>query len=96
MLKGNAVNLDKQYYNVSYRVLIDFEDGNYSFEPTEIRLKLNSKYDMGWKEFDLNNGAQFLKKGKPIRKYRSYLENLLKVLNELQIDLQAYLKSKDN
>ncbi|MEM9075809.1 MAG: hypothetical protein AAGC43_02175 [Bacteroidota bacterium] len=95
-VKGNAVILDKQYYNVDYKVKIHFGDGKYSFEPAEIRLKLNSKYDMGWKDFDLTDGASYFKKGKPLRKYRSYIENLTKALNEVQLDLFTHLKSTEN
>ncbi|MEO0901328.1 MAG: hypothetical protein AAFY00_04665, partial [Bacteroidota bacterium] len=51
-LKGNATNLEKRYYNANYKVKLSLKEGQYIFEPIEIRLKLNSKYDMGWKEFD--------------------------------------------
>lgn len=95
-LKGNATTLDKQYYNIGYQVKISFEDGKYTFEPTEIRLKLNSKYDMGWTNFDLNDASLYFKKGKPLRRYKSYLENIPKALNELQMKLISYLKSEDN
>ena len=95
-LKGNAATLDKQYYNIGNKAKISFEDGKYTFEPTEIRLKLNSKYDMGWTNFDLNDASLYFKKGKPLRKYKSYLENIPKALNELQMNLLSYLKSEDN
>ncbi|PRX56461.1 hypothetical protein [Flagellimonas meridianipacifica] len=95
-LKNNAANLEKQYYNATYRVNIRFESGKYTFEPTQIQLKLNSKYDMGWEDFDLNNGSLYFKKGKPLRKYRAYLENIPKVLNELHTELDGHLKVKEN
>ena len=95
-LKRNATTLDKQFYNIGYQVKISFEDGKYTFEPTEIRLKLNSKYDMGWTNFDLNDASLYFKKGKPLRKYKSYLENIPKALNQLQMKLISYLKSGDN
>ncbi|WP_435623593.1 hypothetical protein [Flagellimonas sp.] len=95
-LKGNAATLDKQYYNIGYKAKIRFEDGKYTFEPTEIRLKLNSKYDMGWTDFDLYDASAYFKKGKTLRKYKSYLENIPKPMNELQVNLLSYLKSEDN
>nr|WP_298997067.1 hypothetical protein [uncultured Allomuricauda sp.] len=95
-LKSNVATLEKQYYNANYRVNIRFESKKYTFEPTQIQLKLNSKYDMGWKDFDLNNGSLYFKKGKPVRKYRGYLENIPKVLNELHRELDIHLKVKEN
>ena len=95
-LKGNATNLEKRYYNANYKVKISLEEGGYTFEPIEIRLKLNSKYDMGWKEFDLGNGELYFKKGKPIRKYKPYLEGITKTLNEFYLMLHTHLKSDKN
>ena len=66
-IKGNAVKLDKQYFNAKYRVSIDFDTEQYKFEPIKIQLKANSKYDMGWKDMDLNNGSMYFKKQKVIR-----------------------------
>ena len=95
-LKGNAVLVEKQYYNMEFKITIRFEAGRYSFEPTQVRLKLNSKYDMGWKDFDINNGSLYFKKGKLIRKYASYLENITVALNELHSDLSTHLKLSGN
>ncbi len=92
-IKGNAVNLDNQYFNVKYKISIVFEKDNYKFEPTEINLKVNSKFDMGWKDFNLTNGAMFFKRGKVIRKYKSYLKDIMALLNELNIQLNSYLKN---
>jgi hypothetical protein len=91
-LKGNAVSLDKQFFNVKYNIKISFENEQFKFEPTEIRLKLNSKYDMGWKEFSLSNGAIYFKNGKVIRKYKRYIKDITAVLNEINNQLSAYLK----
>ena len=90
-IKGNAVNLDKKYFNVKYKISISFEKGQYKFEPTEIQLSVNSKYDMGWKDLDLTNGAMYFKKEKVIRKYRSYISDMTTLLNEINIKLSSYL-----
>jgi hypothetical protein len=91
-IKGNALSLNKQYFNVKYKIRISFEKEQYRFEPLEIQLKVNSKYDMGWKDFDLNNGALYYKKGKVIRKYRSYIQDLTVLLNEINFRLNTFLK----
>lgn len=91
-IKGNAITLEKQYFNAKYEVLINFDNGSYSFEPTKIQLKLNSKYDMGWKDFNLRNGMEFYKKGRPKRKYKSYLKNLVAPLNKVHQDIDTYLQ----
>lgn len=91
-VKGNAVNLDKQYYKAKYQVTLNFVDGSYVFKPTKIELKLNSKYDMGWKDFNLNTGAMFYRRGKVIRKYKQYLRDLTAPLNEFHNRLHAHLK----
>ncbi|WP_370390915.1 DUF4468 domain-containing protein [uncultured Winogradskyella sp.] len=91
-IKGNAVSLDKQYYKAKYHVTLNFIDGSYTFKPTKIELKLNSKYDMGWKEFNLNTGAMFYRRGKVIRKYKRYLRDLTAPLNEFRNQLHAHLK----
>lgn len=93
-VKKNAVRLDKQYFNAKYKLNIRFEEKQYKFEPTQIQLKLNSKYDMGWKDFDLSNGSIFFKKGKPIKKYKSYLEDVAHLLNELNLQLSAELNPR--
>lgn len=90
--KGNAVTLGKQYFNLRYTVTVKFNDGNYIFTPTKIELKVNSKYDMGWKDFNLNTGAMFYKRGKVIRKYKKYLQDLTSALNELHSKLNGDLK----
>ncbi|WP_299552787.1 DUF4468 domain-containing protein [Seonamhaeicola sp.] len=93
LIKENAVNLNKQYYNVKYKINISFEKEQYKFEPTRIQLKLNSKYDMGWKDFDLTNGAIFFDKEKVIKKYKYYLKDITRSLNELSMQLNAGLKN---
>lgn len=92
-IKGNAVNLDKQFFNVKYNVSIGFEKEQCKFEPMGIQLKVNSKFDMGWKDFDLTNGAMYFKKGKVIKKYKSYIKDITTQLNELNHNLSAYLKN---
>jgi hypothetical protein len=93
-IKGNAVNLNKQYFNVKYKIKVSFEKGNYKFEPTAIQLKINSKYDMGWKDFNLTDGTQYFKKEKVLRKYKSYLKDITALLNELNFLLSNYLKTE--
>ena len=92
-IKGNAVKLDKKYFNVKYTISIGFEKEQYKFEPTKIKLKVNSKFDMGWKDFDLTNGAMYFKKGKVIKKYKSYINDITALLNELNHNLNIYLKN---
>ena len=91
-IRGNAVSLDKQYYKAKYHVTLNFIDGSYIFKPTKIELKLNSKYDMGWKEFNLNTGAMFYRRGKLIGKYKRYLRDLTAPLNQFHNQLHAHLK----
>ena len=80
-IKNNGTSLDKQYFHVKYEIELIFEDGNIKFTPKSIQLKLNSKYDMGWKDFDLTDGYSFYKRGKVIRKYRKYLSDITDHLN---------------
>lgn len=86
-VKWNAVNLGDQYYIAEYGIRLSFEEEQYTFEPLTIRLKLNSKYDLGWEEFDLTNGSPYYKKGKVIKKYKTYLGNLVAQLNEISLSL---------
>lgn len=94
LFKGNAVNLADRYYNAKYAIQINCEDGNYTIQPTEIFLKVNSKYDMGWKEFSISDASEFFKKGKVIRKYKAYLQDLTTPLNDFQNALQSHLIDK--
>lgn len=87
-IKENAINLGKQYFHIKYTIKISFEKGNYKFEPLEIQTKLNSKYDMGWQVIDLKDGASFFKKGKVIKKMKSYVTAIPILLNELNGSLK--------
>ncbi|MCA0132015.1 hypothetical protein [Winogradskyella alexanderae] len=87
--KGNATNLDKQYFNAKYGIILHFTTNQFTFEPTAIDLKQNSKYDMGWKPIDLNAGAPYFKNGKPIRKFRAYLYGIVAPLNSLSLKLMT-------
>jgi len=91
-IKRNAVNLGESYFHAKYSVRISFENGHYKFEPVEIQLKVNSKYDMGWKDFDITDGSEYFKKGKPMRKYKSYTHNITDPFNELNMKLGSYLE----
>jgi len=92
-IKENVIQSDKQYFHMQYTIKIVFEKHQYTFEPLTIQTKANSKYDMGWKEIDLKNGAAFFKKGKPIKKTKSYVKDIPEVLNELNSSLYNYLIS---
>ena len=87
--KGNATSLDKQYFNAKYSITLHFTAKQITFETTAIDLKQNSKYDMGWTPIDLNAGAPYFKKGKPIRKFRAYLNGIVAPLNSLYLKLKA-------
>ncbi|MGC6431281.1 MAG: hypothetical protein ACON5F_09595 [Jejuia sp.] len=93
-IKENAIQADKQYFHIKYTIKIAFEEHQYTFEPLSIKTKANSKYDMGWNEIDLKNGAAFFKKGKPIKKTKSYVKVIPEVLNELNSILYNVLISK--
>ena len=94
LFKGNAVSLADRYYNAKYVIQINCEDGKYTIQPTKIFLKVNSKYDMGWKEFSISDASEFFKKGKVIRKYKAYLQDLTTPLNDFQNALQSHLIDK--
>lgn len=90
--KGNAVILDKQYYNVKHIIKLNFTPKGVEFTPIGVELKLNSKYDMGWKPIDIDNCSQYFKKGKPIRKYREYLTSIVTPLNSIHSLITTDLK----
>ena len=92
--KGNAVTKNEQYFHALYTIELTFEDGQYTFTPVNVHLKLNSKYDMGWKEVDLNDGTMYFKKGKPIRKLKDYTDGLTEPINALNDSLKAYLNGE--
>lgn len=91
-IKPNYINIKKDYYYVKYRVKIQFEKGAYTMEPLEVFTKLNSKYDMGWKPFDLKDGAALFKRGKPIKSTKAYVRKVPTLFNELNESLSKELK----
>ena len=91
--KWNAVYKDEAYYIVQYTITLKFQENGYTFEPTAIRLKLNSKYDMGWQDFDHSNTSAYFKKGKLIKKYKNYIPPMTDHLNELSLSLNNYLSN---
>ncbi|MDJ0646833.1 MAG: hypothetical protein QNJ57_12695 [Flavobacteriaceae bacterium] len=93
-IKDNAIKVGKGYLHMKYTVKVSFKKGLYKFEPLEILTKVNSKYDMGWKAIDLNNGSVFFKKGKAIKKTKSYVTSIPAVLNELNAKLYKYLRTR--
>jgi len=95
-IKNNLLNIGKQYYHMKYTIKISFEKGEYKFEPIAIQSKLNSKYDMGWKDFDLKNGALYFKKGRVIKKSKSYVTDIPDVLNQLNTNLYNYLITENS
>ncbi|WP_165453954.1 DUF4468 domain-containing protein [Hyunsoonleella flava] len=93
-IKENAIQADKRYFHMKYVVEISFKEGQYTFKPLEIQTKANSKYDMGWKDFNLNNGEAYFKKGKVIKKTKSYVKAIPAVLNEINARLYDFLTSE--
>ncbi|WP_299114149.1 hypothetical protein [uncultured Winogradskyella sp.] len=94
-IKDNAVHEGKRYFHIKYTIKISFEEGLYKFKPLKVQLKANSKYDMGWKAFDLKKGDIFFKKGKVIKKFKSYVSDIPKILNDLNANLYNYLITED-
>lgn len=86
--KNNGTNLDKQYFHIKYEIELRFEENNLKFIPKSIQLKLNSKYDMGWKDFDLSEGYTFYKRGKLVRKYRDYISSIMLEMNRVYDDIR--------
>ena len=93
-LEENVINADKRVFHMRYTIKISFNNEQFKFEPIKIQFKANSKYDMGWKDFDLKNGAIFFKKGKVIKKTKSYVIDVPKVLNKLNTNLCNYLTAE--
>lgn len=93
-IEENAIQANKQYFHLKYKVKVTFEKGQCTFKPISIKTKANSKYDMGWKEIDLKNDSEFFKKGKPIKKTKSYVKMIPEVLNKLNSNLYNYLVSE--
>ncbi|WP_282042681.1 hypothetical protein [Winogradskyella flava] len=92
----NAINEGKRYFHMKYVIKISFENETYKFELLEIQLKANSKYDMGWMDFNLKDGSPFFKKGKVIKKLRSYVIDIPKILNELNTNLYNHLIAEED
>jgi hypothetical protein len=95
-LEDNALRVGKQFYHLKYTVKIRFEQGKYNFEPILIQTKLNSKYDLGWTDFNIKSGYSFFKKGRVIKKTQSYVKDIPDLLNELNNDLYNYLITNSN
>ena len=93
--QNNAVVYDKQYNHVKSTIQIRFTDNAVMFEPIFIQRKINSKYDMGWKDVDLKNSGKYFKRGKVVRKYRNYIKDLLRHLNIVMESLRYALKDKN-
>lgn len=91
LVKPNYINVKKDYYYVKYIAKISFSFGQYKFEPLEVFTKLNSKYDMGWQPFDLNDGASFFKRGKPVKRTKVYVQKIPAVFNTLNDSLNKEL-----
>ncbi|GAA4267926.1 hypothetical protein [Hyunsoonleella aestuarii] len=91
-LEDNAIRVGKQFYHLKYTVKIRFEQGKYNFEPILIQTKLNSKYDLGWTDFNIKSGSSFFKNGRIIKKTQSYVKDIPAILNKLNNDLNNYLK----
>lgn len=94
LIKPNYINVKKDYYYVKYSMKISFAFGQCTFEPIEVFTKLNSKYDMGWHAFNLNDGTAFFKRGKPIKKTKVYVQKVPALFNELKLSLMEAINSK--
>ena len=90
-VKENFLNEGKLYLHMKYVIKVSFKNGQYKFEPLEIASKVNSKYDMGWKSVNLKNGSDFFKKGKAIKKTKSYVKKVPEALNNINNILYNYL-----
>ena len=93
-IKNNGVNLGERYFHAKYQVNVLFEDEMVIFSPTQVQLKVNSKYDMGWEDFDMKSPDEFFKKGKVLRKYKDYIEDLVMHLNALAANYATDLRSE--
>lgn len=93
-LKENAIISNKRYCHLKYTVKIIFKKDAYIFKPQYIQTKVNSKYDMGWEQFNLKKGTHYFKKGKPIKKTKSYVKEIPKILNQLYTSLHTHLTSQ--
>ncbi|MAD96306.1 MAG: hypothetical protein CMB99_03170 [Flavobacteriaceae bacterium] len=89
--QNNAVVYDKQYNHVKYSIRIRFTENKVVFAPTGIQRKVNSKYDMGWKDVDLKNSGKYFKRGKLVRKHKSYIKGLMNHLNQLLEDFHTHI-----
>ena len=90
-LSENAVKVGKQSFHIKFVIALRFENGSLMLEPISLSSKLNSKYDMGWKEIDLKNTGHLFKKNKPIKKTKDYVSAVPKLLNALSSHLREYL-----
>ena len=93
-LKDNLIKVSKRYYNSRYKIKIRFEDHQYTFEPIEFATKQNSKYDMGWEAFNLEDGSAYFKKGKAIKASKSFVKKIPQLFNELNRNLYKALSSE--
>ena len=98
-------NLSRHSETFDYEYSIGSSDGVVSEPSGEPSSEPGSEIDpnepsndnvVGFDEDDetaiLDNCAEFFKKGKMKRKYKSYLKDIIKPLNELNLLLELYLK----
>lgn len=90
-LKFTATQTDVRYsktksYYVKVYLKLDIKEKDLSLSPYKIELKQNSKYDMGWKELDLDKPYTFFKNIKGNKK--SFLNKIAHYLNELKTDIE--------
>lgn len=75
----------KSYYPKVY-LKIDINDEELVLTPYKIELKKNSKYDMGWKELNLEQPYVFFKGKKGNKKL--FLNKIAQCLNELKSEIE--------
>lgn len=80
---------DKAYY-IRYDIELSISNSKLLFKVLKIDLKQNSRFDMGWKELNLDKPHDFFKKIKGNKK--AFLNKVAEHLNDLKIDLEKSLK----
>ncbi len=94
-MKENYIIVDKRYYHLEFVIKINIQNQSFGFEPLSLKTKQNSKYDMGWVPIDLTDGSQYFKKGKPIKKTKSYIKAIPTLLNSLNLELENFVKASN-
>ncbi len=95
-IKQSAFKIGKLYIDVKYTIKVSFRDGKYKFEPIMAEYQPVSEYRTGWLAFDLENGSDYFKNGKPIEKFKAYTTEITKIFDELNVSMHSSINSKDD